>query len=216
MKRNMIQKAICLTSAIGVMAIIALLIGGIVLGVKSLSKKDNAELKQEPTVQKILSVLDVRDYLLPASELVTMKDSFSVTESYEKSHQLFGHKVPLTTDETFLSFTCTIGIGFDLSDTEISVDNDKHRVEITLSEPCVVYNEIDPDSVYIKSVKNSIFTKTEAEDVLEVEALFQQNAVDEHLADGSVYREATYHAQDVLFDVLDSAGVTDEYTVQFH
>ena len=157
----------------------------------------------------------VMEVLKPAGDLVTMKDSYAVQESYEKHREIFGFKVPLSTDETFLAFSCEIGIGFDLTEMDITVDNYRETITLSLPKPQIVYNQIDMDSVYVKTIHDSWLISTEDQELMDVMSQFQNNKEKEYLADGSVFRKAEFHAEQILAEYLSKSTVTHDYTVRF-
>ena len=136
-------------------------------------------------------------------------------ESYEKHRELFGLRVPFSTDETFLAFSCEIGIGFDLTEMDIAVDNYRESITLALPKPQIVYNQIDMNSVYIKTIHDSWLISTEDQELMDVMAKFQNSREEEYLSDGSVYCRAEFHAERILSEYLSKSAVTQDYTVRF-
>ena len=216
-KRSVIQNTIIVLTVIGAAAVLALTVifavwtyhwvtaGSVQTGRISANREVTGKI-DEKTVKEILR---------PAGDLVTMKDAYAVQESYEKHRELFGFHVPFSTDETFLSFSCEIGIGFDLTDMDITVDNRRSTITLSLPKPQIVYNQIDMDSVYIKTVHNSWLISTEDQELMDVMAAFQNSREQDYLADGTVFRRAESEAERILAEYLEKSAVTQDYTVRF-
>ena len=217
MKRSTLQNVILALTGIGAAAVISMTILIGFWAVRRLTA-GSTKIDHISANQEILGKIDektVKEILKPAGDLVTMKDAYVVQESYEKHRELFGFHVPLSTDETFLSFSCEIGIGFDLTDMDITVDNRRSTITLTLPKPQIVYNQIDMDSVYIKTVHNSWLINTADQELMDVMAAFQNSREQDYLEDGTVFRRAESEAERILAEYLEKSAVTQDYTVRF-
>ena len=142
MKKEYLQKTILVLTGIGALTVLVLIVAAAVHAVRWLTAEppQTGNISAGQAEQGVISEKTVMEILRPAGDLVTIKDAYSVQESYEKHREVFGFKVPLSSDETFLAFTCEIGIGFDLTEMDITVDN--YRETITLSlpkpQPCMI------------------------------------------------------------------------------
>lgn len=215
MKRNLIQKAIMILTVIGTFTVLSLTGYGVFSIIKPLAAKDDAGIEVKPTEVYQITETDVMEIIQPAADLITMKDSYMVHEAYEKHRELFGFAVPFTSDETFLAFSCEIGIGFDLEEVDVNIDNRRERITVTLPDAEVKYNEIDMDHAYLKTIKNSWLITTEDQELIQVMADFQNQKETEYLADGTVFRKAENHAEDILEELLKASDVTGEYDIRF-
>ena len=215
MKRNLIQKAIMILTAIGILTVISFSGYGVFSIITHSAPKENTGIEVKPTEVYQITETDVMEIIQPAADLITMKDSYMVHESYEKHRELLGLAVPFTSDETFLAFRCEIGIGFDLEEADVNIDHRRERITLTLPDAEVKYNEIDMDHAYLKSVKNSWLITTEDQELIQVMADFQNQKEAEYLADGKVFRKAENHAEDILEDLLKASDVTGEYDIRF-
>ena len=213
MKRNVIQKAIMVLTVIGTLTVLSLTGYGVFSIIKHSTAKDDAGIEVKPTEVYQITETDVMEIIQPAADLITMKDSYMVHESYEKHRELLGFAVPFTSDETFLAFSCEIGVGFDLEEVDVNIDRRRERITLTLPDAEVKYNEIDMDHAYLKNVKNSWLITTEDQELIQVMADFQNQKEAEYLADGTVFRKAENHAEDILEELLKASDVTGEYDI---
>ena len=217
MKKEYLQKTIFALTVIGALTVLVLFISGIVHAVRWITAEppQTKHISAGQAEQGIISEKTVMEILRPAGDLVTVKDAYSVQESYEKHREVFGFQVPLSSDETFLAFTCEIGIGFDLTKMDITVDSYRECITLDLPEPVIVYNEIDMDSVYVKNVHDSWLISTEDQELMDVMGEFQNRKEQEYLADGSVFRSAKLQAQGILSEYLAKSKATAGYDVRF-
>lgn len=215
MKRNLIQKAIMVLTVIGTFTVLSLTGYGVFSLIKPLAAKDDAGIEVKPTEVYQITETDVMEIIQPAADLITMKDSYMVHEAYEKHRELLGFAVPFTSDETFLAFSCEIGIGFDLEEVDVNIDRRRERITLTLPDAEVKYNEIDMDHAYLKNVKNSWLITTEDQELIQVMADFQNQKEAEYLADGKIFRNAENHAEDILEELLKASDITGEYDIRF-
>ena len=217
MKKEYLQKVIMVLTVIGGLTVLSLAIAGVIHAVRWLTARpqQTRNISAGTADQGVISEKTVMEVLRPGGDLVTIKDAYSVQESYEKHREVFGFQVPLSSDETFLAFTCEIGIGFDLTKMDITFDSYRACITLDLPEPVIVYNEIDMDSVYVKNVHDSWLVFTEDQELMDVMGEFQNRKEQEYLADGSVFRNAKLQAQGILSEYLAKSKAIAGYDVRF-
>ena len=217
MKKEYLQKVIMVLTVIGGLTVLSLAIAGVINAVRWLTAEppQTRHISAGTADQGVISEKTVMEILRPAGDLVTVKDAYSVQESYEKHREVFGFQVPLSSDETFLAFSCEIGIGFDLTKMDITVDSYRECITLDLPEPQIVYNEIDMDSVYVKTIRNSWLISTKDQELMDVMGEFQNRKEQEYLADGSVYRRAELRAETILAEYLAKSKATQGYSIRF-
>ena len=80
-------------------------IGPVIIKADSIIEEDNY----------ILTISTVEKIIKPASDLITSKYIYKDADSYENYKNLFGKRVPFTTDKVVFTYKGTVSVGIDLS-----------------------------------------------------------------------------------------------------
>lgn len=174
--------------------------------------KDDSPLSpivEEPTVD----AMTVEEIISPASDLVTMKYSYTDVDVYENSKKLFGKKIPLTTDKVIFSYSGVISGGVDLSQIKYDIDNEAKTITVTLPEPKLMAHEMDESSFKFYDAKNSIFTQTKLEDYTALMDKLKKEKETRLRYDKEFLPSVTENAQNVLDDLFKIADATKDYTI---
>ena len=159
---------------------------------------------------------NLEELFASASELVTLKYYYTNAADLEKYRELFGMRVPLTTNRTVFTYDGVINAGIDLSDIIFDeIDNEKKTIHITLPYPKVISNELDMSSFEYYDVKNSVFTSISPEEVTYKIDELKQMQEDELKQKGGFYDSVTDNAENVLRNILSLSELTSGYKVTF-
>lgn len=157
----------------------------------------------------------VMGVLAQASDLVTLRHDYVVQGHLTSFKELWGMKLPFTTDDTFIALHGTLGFGIDLSDVQVEVDNRRRLIYLTLPEPYVVFNEIHDEDTISEVLRDSWLNDTTYAEYSSFIAELKQTQQDELLSSYEFRREADRRTQEVLTDFLRKADATGEYEVVY-
>lgn len=177
------------------------------------NQNDNGNIMPERTV---LREETLEELFSSASELVTLKYYYTNAADLEKYKELFGIRVPLTTDRTVFTYDGVISAGIDLSKIVFDeIDNEKMTIHITLPYPKIISNELDTSSFKYYDVKNSIFTSISPEEVTFKIDELKQMQEDKLKEKTDFYDSVSDNAENVLRNLLYASELTNEYKVTF-
>lgn len=162
-----------------------------------------------------LSIGTVEEVLSPASDLITAKYYYTDADTYENYKELFGKKVPFTTDKVVFTYDGMISVGIELADVEYQIDNENQKITIRLPELAVKANEIDEDSFEFPYVSDSIFNATEMDDYVDLIGTLEKEKEKDLLANTEFMDGALENTKIVLKSFLTAADVTKDYEVVF-
>ncbi len=213
------------TSAMIKKALLILIAASIGLGVGVCIAKPKDEAEKEPIVSIvdeeivednfILTISNVKEVLKPASDLISTKYYYTDSDTYENYKELFGQKIPFTTDKVVFTYDGVISVGIDLSEVKYTINNDKQVITITLPEIKILANELDESSFKFPYMSNSIFNATEMDDYVELIGRLKQERADELMGNTEFMESALSNTQYVLEKFLTASDMTKEYDVVF-
>ena len=190
-----------LTNIVAIVLVLGLVILSII-GVKSLLDRP-----PEPTVIKISETLE------PASDLISTKYYYTDAEIYEDYKELFGVKLPFTTDKSIFVYDGVISVGIDLSQVEYAVDNSAKTITMTLPEIKILANEIDQDSFEFPYVSNSVFNQNEIPSFTKLLAELKELNAEKLLQNMEFMATVRMNTELVLRSFLTASDVTADYQV---
>ncbi|MDO4378274.1 MAG: DUF4230 domain-containing protein [Erysipelotrichia bacterium] len=91
------------------------------------------------------------------SELATVEYNYTDLGKYENYTDFYGWKVPFTTSKFIITYDGKIKAGFDLTSTEITLNDE--TITVILDNPKIISHEIDYDSMQVIDESYSIFNK---------------------------------------------------------
>ncbi|MCR5601768.1 MAG: DUF4230 domain-containing protein [Ruminococcus sp.] len=193
---------------------VLVLIFGIGIGAKAFSKpkKLTAPIKKEATVSSIT----LEEILLPASDLISMKYTYTDVDIYENSKKAFGVKIPLTTDKVIFTYSGIVSAGIDLSQLTYDINNTEKKITITLPEPQFMSHEMDESGFKFYDAKNSIFTETKLEDYTTLMSRLKEAKEEKLRNDGEFFPSVTENAKNVLNDLFKISELTSEYEIIYN
>ena len=162
-----------------------------------------------------LSISTLEKIIQPASDLLTSKYRYKDVDIYENYKQLFGKKIPFTTDMTVFTYEGSVGVGIDLLDVEYEIDNENRLISIFIPELKILSNEIDYDSFNYPFKTNSIFNSTDMSDFTELISTLKEEKEKIVLNDKEFMDSARRNAQLVLKGFLTTSDATKNFTVIF-
>lgn len=160
-----------------------------------------------------VETFNVEEIILPASDLVSLKYFYTDADVYEKYKEVFGKRVPFTTDKIFFTYSGTISAGIDMSEVEYEVDYDAQRITLSLPEPKIVAHEFDDQSFQFYDMSNSALTQTNWSDFTDLTAELKKEKETELLANDEFVRQVSANAEEVLRAFLRQSAYTRDYGV---
>ncbi len=196
---------------ISIAASVVILFLGVGIGAKAFNKQK----KIDPPIEKEITVdsITLKEILSPASELVSMKYTYTDVDIYENSKKAFGYKIPLTTDKVIFTYSGIISAGIDMSQITYDINNETKTISVTLPAPTLMAHEIDENSFKFYDAKNSIFTETKLEDYTQLMSKLKEEKEEKLKNDAEFLPSVTENAKKVLNDLLKISESTSEYTV---
>ena len=163
----------------------------------------------------MLTISTVEKIIKPASDLITSKYNYKDADTYENYKQLFGKKIPFTTDKVVFTYKGTVSAGIDLSEVKYDIDNKKKTISIALPEIGIKSNEIDNSSFEYPFESDSVFNTTGMSDFTELLATLKKKKEEKVKSDTEFMDTARQRTENVLEDFLTASDATKEYTVIF-
>lgn len=165
--------------------------------------------------QYLLTISTVEEIIKPASDLITSRYIYKDADTYENYKELFGKKVPFTTDKVVFTYRGTVSVGIDLSDVYFDIKNNEKIIIITLPEQVIKSNEIDDSSFEYPFTADSFFNNTEMGDFTDLLATLKDRKAAEVKNDTDFMYAARQNTENVLRKFITAADVTKEYRVDF-
>ena len=164
----------------------------------------------------MLTIGNVEEVLKPASDLISTKYYYTDADTYENYKELFGKRVPFTTDKVVFIYDGIISVGVDLSEVQYDINNDSKMIVITLPEIKILSNEIDADSFEFPYMSDSIFNSTRMDDYTKLIGKLKAEKAEELMNNQAFINEAVRNTQTVLKQFLTVSEATKRYTVIFN
>ncbi|MBP0968349.1 MAG: DUF4230 domain-containing protein [Oscillospiraceae bacterium] len=170
----------------------------------------------EPVAEPLPPDADtVRNLLQPTESLLKMTYCYTDSDSFETHNEMFGKKVPFTTESVILTYDGTICMGIDPDAIVYTVDPENRQIIAALPQPEILSHDLDEDSIQYYDVKSSIFRSTSFADYAAQIRSIKQEVCDRVVKDREFDRLTTENAQTVIRSWLSGHEVTKEYTVVF-
>lgn len=163
----------------------------------------------------ILTISTVEKIIKPASDLITSKYIYKDADSYENYKNLFGKRLPFTTDKVVFTYKGTVSVGIDLSEVIYEIDDESQIIRIKLPEIRITSNEIDHSSFEYPFESDSIFNSTGMSDYTELLATLKREKEVEVINDKEFMETARHNTENVLEQFLTASDLTKNYTIIF-
>jgi hypothetical protein len=157
----------------------------------------------------------VRALLQPAEPLLKMTYCYTDSDSYETHNEMFGKKVPFTTETVILTYDGTICMGIDPDAIVYTVDPAQKQITAALPQPELLSHDLDEDSIQYYDVRSSIFRSTSIADYTALIRNVKQKICDKVVKDRGFDRLTVENAETVIRSWLSGFDATKEYTVVF-
>lgn len=157
-----------------------------------------------------LSAVVLENQMVEMSELVSVTYAYTNMAKYESAKELYGVKLPLTTNGFILTYDGVIQAGVDLK--KASVELNGTQVNVTLPEAVILSHEIDEDSVEIYDETTSIFNPFTVEDYT---AFYkgQKEEMEKKAQEKGLLKDAASQAEENIKMLLESS-LPDGYEVK--
>ena len=162
-----------------------------------------------------LTVETVKETLEPASDLVTARYLYTNSVSSSKVKQVFGKTLPLTEDRVVFLYEGTISAGFDLSQADYTVDNEKKEIRVRLPKISIVANEIDTESFEYPYEKDSVLNQNEMDETIGDIDKLKKQMEDKAKGNDEFIRTAQDNAENVIRNFLTLSDATKDFSVIF-
>lgn len=186
------------------------------------AKEKAEEAVEAPIDEMVTEVVTIRQETLeelfkPASELVTYKYYYTAAADMEKFKELFGYKIPGTTERTVFTYDGTVSAGIDLSKLSYdSIDNEKKTIVITLPAPEIFSHELDTGSFSYYDVTSSLFTAITPEELTDKLDELKLKETAKLYRDDDFFDSVSENAENVLRELLTMNSDTADFTVTFN
>lgn len=204
------------------------IIGGIIgfiMGVSICVIKPKEKSEKEPIVTTIdntiieenytLTINNVKEVLKSASDLISTKYYYTDANTYENYKELFGKRVPFTTDKVVFIYDGIISVGIDLAEVDYEINNDNKVIVIILPEIKILSNEIDAESFEFPYMSDTVFNTTQMIDYTELIGKLKAEKAEELMDNSEFINEAMENTKGVLEQFLTVSETTKKYMVIF-
>lgn len=147
-------------------------------------------------------------------ELATHAGYYTNVQVIKSSRQIFGVDIPLTQSQFIFSYDGVVKAGVDFAEIEISVDEGRGQIAVTLPEVKVLSNEIDLDSLEIYDESNNIFHPLNIDDV-NVSLIEMQEESEAKAIEDGLLESARENAEVLLRGMLAGFYDAQDYAVEF-
>lgn len=155
----------------------------------------------------------IRALLSPASELLTASYFYTDSDTFETYGEMFGARVPFTTDSVVLTYDGEICISVPPDGIRYSVDVREKQIFVTLPQPVLISHTLDESSVRRYDVSDSLFGSSTLSEYLE-QLRRRKDAVCRKIrAQRELDRLTLAQADKVIRSLLAAAAETRDYTV---
>ncbi len=103
----------------------------------------------KPTSKINVTNVEVKNDLVTISELATYSMEYEGYREVDCAKEVFKHDIPGTKYTIRIAYTGCIKVGYDFSEIDVSVDNDKQIIKIKLPKMIVISSGINNDEIKI-------------------------------------------------------------------
>lgn len=168
----------------------------------------------EDTNEKVTITSDtIKESLGAIRELVTQEYIYTNADKRESSEKwLWGVERPFSGNSLLVTYDGTIKAGVDLSQVEITVDEEKQTITVILPPSKITDNNIPQESIEVVEVKNGLFNDVTFDNynefIAEQKVIMEQKAIDQGLL-----TKADEEAIALVKSVLSVLPGMDSYTL---
>lgn len=163
-----------------------------------------------------VTMVQLKKIIEPASDLIVTRYKYRDLGKYETYKDLWGSKVPFTTDKELFSYEGQISVGFDVNDIDIKdIDSENKKITIALPEIKVIANELDTGSFKIVDSSDSIFTSNNIDDYAALFDKLKKKQAKAAMSDKSFLKEAEKNAITLIKSLFAQNDATKDYKIIF-
>ncbi|MBG9979930.1 DUF4230 domain-containing protein [Facklamia sp. DSM 111018] len=149
----------------------------------------------------------VKDRLEESQELITMKYYYTNMGMFENQKAVKEWKIPLTKSEFMLSYNGVINAGIDLSQVDLSIENE--TLKVSLPEAKILAHDVDENSIEVFNEETSVFNPLKVEDVTDLQVNLSDKMEKEALENGLIEQAQSYsenNLKNLLHSIVDEMG----------
>lgn len=115
--------------------------------------------------EPVITSAQLEEQLSAISELVTQKYMYTnADKAAQKNTWMFGWDMPFSEKSFIVKYDGVIKAGIDLKDVKIDVDEDNHKVTVTLPASKITDNNVPQETVETFGIKDGLFNKVAPDD----------------------------------------------------
>lgn len=128
-------------------------------------EKATKELLNIKEKEPVITSAQLEEQLSVVSELITQKYMYTnADKAAQKNTWVFGWDMPFSEKSFIVKYDGIIKAGINLKDIDINVDEDNHKVTVTLPASKITDNNVPQETVETFGVKDGLFNKVEPDD----------------------------------------------------
>ena len=178
-------------------------------------EEENDALMNPPEIQ--ITVTTLKEYIAPASELITYKYYYTDSGTYEKNKKFFDSniKIPFTTDKSVYVYSGKISAGVDIDDINFNVNNPNKTIEVKMPKPKIIAHELDEKSFKTYDVKNSVFTSSSLDNFADFQGALKATQEDKINSNTEFWDSVKDNAENVIKSLLTVNDEVKEFKIEF-
>lgn len=158
---------------------------------------------------------EVESELKAAGDLITSEYAYTNCVEDEDFKNLFGIKVPFTTDEVVFTYDGVIHFGLEMDKINGSVDNENKVITLKLPAIQIKSHDVDEKSYVFKYEKNSIFNAIDIEETIEKLGELEAKKEASVMADQQIMSGVKEDTEECITKFLSKTSLAKEYDVKF-
>lgn len=154
-----------------------------------------------------ITEVEIRHELKKLGELVTCSLEYEGKDELSDSKTLWGYDIPGTEHTIDVAYEGVVKVGYEFDDIEIAVDNDNHKIHITLPEPKVICDGVDNETVKTStetSFLSNIVNPVESDEVTKHLQKIEAKELDKAIREDKIFELAEDSAKKKIIALLQS------------
>ncbi len=154
-----------------------------------------------------ITEVEIRHELQKLGELVTCALEYEGKDELSDSKTLWGYDIPGTKHTIDVAYEGVVKVGYEFDDIEIEVDNDTHKIHITLPEPKVICDGVDNETVKTStetSFLSNLVNPVESDEVTEHLQKVEAKELDKAIREDKIFNLAEDNAKEQITALLKS------------
>lgn len=151
--------------------------------------------------ERTISIKEIKMCLSPIGEMATYEADYNLLYTDTNFRTLFGISWPFTDKYIEADYDGRIKVGFKMENVGIAVDDENHRIIVTLPQMECISHEIVEIHVH-DATRNNIFNPIAPDDVTTAIEQTMEEAYIKAVKDEAIYEKATTNAETIISDLL--------------